>query len=222
MTFPGAITTIRAHPTNTLGPPNNPKGFCVHTPEEPADDYPATPYWFSLPHPDRAGSTTWFISTKGTVYECVPEDVAAIANGVIGKPYPAWADPNVSLNRQTVSVEVEGYAATIGTTLTAAQRASLVALIRYAAAKYGFPIDRAHIFGHYEVANNRSDPGTLPIDAIIAEAQEDDMTPEQDAILRDIQDWVKTDIPDRLTALETAVAAITKDVADEIARRGKD
>lgn len=61
---------------------------------------------------------------------------------------------------------------------------------------------------------------------------EDIVTPEQDAILRDIQDWVKTDIPERLTRLEEAVAVLqtggvdydklAKAVNDEAAKRLKE
>src|SRR3990167_6758243 len=89
-----------AHPSNVLGSPNNPKGWVLHTPEEPADGYPGTPIWFAQEHPGQEGSTTYFVSYLGFVYQCVPEAVAAIANGVLGKPYPLWADSWQSLNRQ--------------------------------------------------------------------------------------------------------------------------
>lgn len=177
--YPGAID-YPAHPTNTLGPPNTPKGFCLHTPEEPADGYPGTPYWFAQRHPGQEGSTTYFVSFLGFVYQCVSESVAAIANGVLGKPYPAWANPAVSLNRQTLSVEIEGYAATIAQTITPAQRTALVNLIRHRCHAHGIPMDRAHIIGHYEVANNRSDPGTLDIDAIVAELQTEENVMDAD------------------------------------------
>ena len=187
--FPGAIW-YPAHETNTLGPPCIPKGVVVHTPEEPADGYPGTPVWFAQYHenPNQRGSTHYFVSYLGFVFQCVPENVAPIANGVLGKPYPAWADPGRSLNRQTWSVEVEGYAATIRSTLSAAQRNALLALLRSRCAAWAIPLDRQHIIGHYEVANNRTDPGTLDIDALVADALllgevEEDMAQE---------DWVQT------------------------------
>ena len=165
-----------AHQTNTLGPPCNPKGWILHTPEEPADGDPGTPRWFAQYHanPLQRGSTHYFVSYLGFVFQCVPESVAPIANGVLGKPYPAWADPNVSLNRQTLSVEIEGYAATITQTIWSPQKTALDRLLDYGCAKYSIPVDRAHIIGHYEVASNRSDPGTLDIDALVAELQEED------------------------------------------------
>jgi hypothetical protein len=188
--YPGAIV-YPAHSTNTLGPPNNPRGFVLHTPEEPADGYAGTPVWFA--RPNVGGSTTYFVSYLGFIYQCVPEPVAAIANGVLGKPYPAWANPNISLNRQSLSVEIEGYAATIANTISPAQKTALLNLIRHRCQAHGIPIDRAHIIGHYEVANNRTDPGTLDIDAIVAELQEDTMgmTPDERALLDIIQGQVE-------------------------------
>ena len=166
--------------SNQLGPPNNPKGFVCHTPEEPADGYPATPHWFAQAHPDRAGSTHYFVAYTGDVYQMVPESSAAIANGVKGRPYPSWANPGVSLNRQSVNVEIEGYAESIQDTLVVggAQWNALVALVRDRAARWGFQCDREHIIGHYQVADNRSDPGAgFPWDALIAALnEEDDMT----------------------------------------------
>ena len=170
-----------AHETNYRMSANLPRGFVLHTPEEPADDYPSTPVYFAAPN--RDASTHYFAAYTGRIYQCVPEKYMAIANGVVGKPYPAWANAAVSLNRQSLSVEIEGYAASIGETLKvgSAQWHGLVALIRHRAQWYGFPTDRAHIIGHYEVSNERSDPGaTFPWDALMAELQgEAPMTPAE-------------------------------------------
>jgi N-acetyl-anhydromuramyl-L-alanine amidase AmpD len=166
--YPAAID-YPAHPTNTLGPPCNPKGWVLHTPEEPADDHPGTPIYFA--QPNRRASTHYFVSYLGFIYQMVPESVAPIANGVWGRPYPAWADPNVSLNRQTLSVEIEGYATSIARTLSPAQKKALLDLLRYGCRKYAIPLKRSHIIGHYQVASNRTDPGTLNIDSLVAELQ---------------------------------------------------
>jgi hypothetical protein len=197
--YPGAID-YPADKTNVLNPPGNvPKGWCLHTPEEPADNYPGTPVWFA--QPNVGGSTTYFVSYLGFVFQCVPENVGAIANGVTAdRDYPAWADPNVSLNRQTLSVEIEGYAATIADTISPAQKTALLNLLAYGCQKYGIPKDRAHIIGHYQVASNRSDPGTLDIDALVAELQEDDMGVTQE----DIQRWNDTDIAVKAVLLAQA------------------
>lgn len=188
--YPPAIE-YWAHPSNTLGPPCKPKGIVLHTPEEPADHYPGTPIWFSQYHPGQEGSTHYFVSYYGFMYQCVRENVAAIANGVLNKPYPTWANKNISLNRQTTNIEIEGYAATIGATMPrgSAQWKALVDWIVFECKKWNIPCDRAHIIGHYQVASNRSDPGTLNIDAVVQDAQaqmEEDLTPEQAKTLNDI------------------------------------
>lgn len=189
--YPGAID-YPAHSTNVLNPPANvPKGWVLHTPEEPADGYAGTPVWFA--RPNVGGSTHYFVSYLGFVFQCVAENVGAIANGVTpGKNYPVFATNFVSLNRQTLSVEIEGYAATIANTISPAQKTALLNLIRHRCQAHGIPLDRQHIIGHYEVANNRSDPGTLDIDALVAELQEDDMFGDKDREkLVDIHEWME-------------------------------
>ncbi|HEX9841549.1 MAG TPA: peptidoglycan recognition family protein [bacterium] len=168
--YPGAIVWP-AHESNHLGPPCVIKGLILHTPEETADAHPGTPLYFA--QPDKSASTQYFASYLGFIWQMVPENVAAIANGVLGKPYPAWANPGQSLNRQTTNIEIEGRAASIAQTMPrgSGQWKAVVNWCAYICKKYGIPADRAHIIGHYEVANNRSDPGTLDIGAIVADVQ---------------------------------------------------
>ena len=173
MTFapdsPLVTHVVPADPTNVLRAVNHPKVIVLHTPEEPSDNYESTPVYFS--QPNRSASTHYYADSDGDLYQMVPEAHGAIANGVKGKPYPAGTDPAISLNYQSVNIEIEGYAATIGQTLTARQRTTVLRWIVSCATRYGIPIDRAHVIGHYEVADNRSDPGTLDIDALVREAQ---------------------------------------------------
>lgn len=182
--YPGAVV-FPAHEDNAYNPqahgaPNRPRAFILHTPEEPADSYPSTPHWFAQYHPNQRGSTHYFVSFTGDVYQCVPETWGAIANGLDGKPRPAWAGPE-SLNWQTLSVEIEGYAASIGQTLAVGgpQWRALVTLVRHRCQHYGIPADRAHLMGHYELSVNRTDPGAgFPWAAFMAE-MEDQMTAEE-------------------------------------------
>lgn len=150
---------------------NQPRGFVLHTPEEPAgDNYPGTPIWFAkdlLTEYGYQATTHYFVEaiedpkrpgyTK--VYQCVPERDGAVANGVLGKPYPAWASRSTSLNWQSLSVEIEGFAGSIDRTLTPMQLKTVAHLVAHRAAHYGFATDRQHVIGHYEVATNRTDPG---------------------------------------------------------------
>lgn len=175
-TFPNAII-YPAHNSNFYlpsghgGVPNKPRGLVLHTPQEPADNYAYTPVFFA--DPNRQASTHYFVSFIGDLYQMVPENSMAIANGVIGKPYPSWADPATSLNWQSLSIEIEGFAETIWQTCPrGSQQWNTVAIwVAVLCGKYHIPLDRAHVIGHYQVSNNRTDPGTLNIDQIVQDAQ---------------------------------------------------
>jgi hypothetical protein len=164
---------VPAHESNVLFPsghggvPNHPRGFVIHTPEEPVDNYPGTPYWFQTPN--IYGSTQYFVSAQPDpnrsgftqVYQMVPEAYYCYANGLTaGRTAPPWAEPG-SLNWQTNHVEVEGYANSIRDTLNVGgpQWKSLVHLVKHRAAFWGYPTDKVHIIGHNEVSNEHYDPG---------------------------------------------------------------
>lgn len=141
----------------------------------------STPAYFA--GANRQASTHYYADSDGDWYQMVPERCAAIANGLRGKPRPSWADPATSLNWQTLSVEIEGYAATIHQHCTPGtpQWDSVVRWVEDRTRVHGIPLDRAHVIGHYEVADNRSDPGRLDIQGIVDAAlalreQEDEMT----------------------------------------------
>ena len=185
--YPGSIV-YPAHPSNYYlpenhgGVPNRPRALFLHTPEEPADDYESTPVYFS--QPNRQASTHYYADSDGDWYQLVPERCMAIANGLIGKPLPLWAEPDTSLNWQSLSVEIEGYAATIHQTCVRGgpQWNAIVRWVEDRTRIHNIPLDREHVMGHKEVANNRSDPGQLDINAIVADAlalripqEEDDM-----------------------------------------------
>ena len=174
--YPGA-EVVPAHVSNWRLLPNRPKGFVLHTPEEPADQQESTPVWFSQAHPGSEGSTHYYLDNDGDVYQMVQEKWSPIANGVLGKPYPSWANPNISLNGQSLNVEIEGYAGNIHNSMPVGgvQFQSLVKLIKHRCAAYGIPTDREHIIGHYQVASNRTDPGArFPWVELIAALQEED------------------------------------------------
>ena len=193
--YPGAIVVEAA----TYGYPhkyrgnNWPRAWCLHTPEEKPDDYPGTPYYFHN-LTGRQASTHYFVSFLGFVFQCVPEDAGAYANAVEGRGYPAWADPLENLNLQTLSIEIEGYAASIHQTMPrgSAQWNALVKLMAHRCQNTGIPVDRT--FGHKDVSTNRSDPGQLDIQTLIADVKaemEDAMTPEQEAKLDQVLAWTK-------------------------------
>lgn len=182
--FPEAIV-VPAHPTNFYNRPCVPKGWVLHTPEEPADQRPVTPYYFQTP--GIQASTHYFVAFTGRVFQMVQEIATPIANGVKGKPYPPWASPALTLNAQTLSVEIEGYAANIDITLQSGsvQWQALVELIAERAWFHNIPLDRAHIIGHYQVSVDRSDPGArFPWAALMRDLGEMDMLKDDVAALK--------------------------------------
>ena len=170
--YPGAIVVQARNYGYVIGGQhrfNSPKAWVLHTPEEPADNVPATPYYFA--GTNRDASTTYFVSYLGLVFQCVPESEGAYANAVEGKPYPTWANPSVNLNLQTLSVEIEGFAATIHQTMSrgSAQWKALVGLMAHRCAARGIPPERT--IGHYQVSVYRSDPGQLNIPLLIEDVR---------------------------------------------------
>lgn len=184
--YPGAITDFRVNPsgygyTDEAGNPrvNRPVAIVLHTPEEPADDYESTPHYFA--QPGVAAGTHYYLDNDGDVYQMLPESECPYANGTKGGPggnrvwkgqldtWAPWATVGLSNNCQTISIEMEGYAASIGQTWNDSQHAALIALIRNIAYRYSIPLDRDHIVGHFELATDRVDPGaTFPWDRVMA------------------------------------------------------
>ena len=188
--YPGAITDFHVNPsgygytTNGVALVNKPKAIVLHTPEETADDYESTPPYFATQGVEAG--THYYGDNDGDIYQMLEESECPYANGNRGgvnrtwkgqvDQWPPWATAGVTLNGQTLSIELEGRAATIGQTWTDKQHDSLVAWIKHRAAHYGIPLDRDHIIGHFEVATDRTDPGsTFPWDRLMRDLQEDDM-----------------------------------------------
>lgn len=172
---------IPAHSDNVRPGDNQPRVSIVHTPEERADEIEVTPFYFARRIYDangiqRRASTHFYTSGglgtlgNGDLYQMVPEQYGAIANGVTsGRNYPTDTSPSISLNLQSRSIEVEGFAHSIDRTMPhgSPQWLTTVEWCLYGYYDHGIPIDRAHIIGHYEVSNVRTDPGMLNIDDIV-------------------------------------------------------
>ena len=212
----GAII-VPAHSSNILtSRPNVPKVSVLHTPQEPADNYESTPVYFQTPN--ISASTHAYADSDGDLYEMVPIWQGAIANGVTRatKPYPADTDPSYSLNYQSRSIEIEGYAASVHLTCVRGgkQWNTVVRWVLTGHQLYGIPLDRAHVIGHYDVASDRSDPGALDINAIIEDAQAllymqqggDDMGLTREEVVRVFEDLTGgPDFYQRLAAYQDGI-----------------
>jgi len=63
----------------------------------------------------------------------------------------SWGAGNWYINMHAINIENEGFAAQGATWYTQAQYQACAMLVRYLAAKYGIPLDRAHILGHEDL-----------------------------------------------------------------------
>ena len=169
--YPGAeVLEARNYGYSTK---NQPKAWCLHT----SEGFNTARYFATT---DRQASTHYVVEQGGKVWQCVPESEGAYANAVEGKPYPAWADPNVNLNLQTIGVEIEGFAWSVRDTMPrgSVQWNALVNLLADRCKALGMPPENT--IGHYMVSTNRSDPGTLDIGAVIADVQKELNPPQEE------------------------------------------
>lgn len=127
-----------------------------------------TDAWFN--NKGSGVSAHYGIGKNGEVHQYVrDEDMAWHAGAVVR---PTWsliksANPNL----YTIGIEHEG---TATSAWTEAQKAASAKLIRELCVKYGIPMDRAHIIGHYEIrASKPNCPATNKaiIDELIARAR---------------------------------------------------
>lgn len=140
----------------------------LHTPEEPADDYESTPvfFWQDPNTNGSVGGTQYYLSNNGDWIQMARDYQQVHAQGVASAnarlPRPIWFDPSlISYNTQCLSVEIEGYAATLHQTMPVGgvQWKSLVKWIAYKCKQYNIPVTRQYIMGHWELAKDRTDPG---------------------------------------------------------------
>lgn len=154
------------------------RALVLHTPEENADSHEATPDYFARRGVKR--STHDYADNDGDLFQMVSHADAAWGHGTHagnrvwkGEPfkYPPWNPEHISNNQLSIGIEIEGRAATIHRTLSRAQYRTVALWIAYNAFTYSIPLDRDHVVGHYELAADKSDPGGLPIDNLIASAK---------------------------------------------------
>jgi hypothetical protein len=155
-----------------------PRALVVHTPEEEADQTEQTPLYFARWGVYR--STHYYGDNDGDLYQMVSDLDAAWGQGTDDRNrvwkgrkggYPPWNTGGISNNLITLGYETEGFAATLGSTMTRAQFTTLARWIAYKCWQYDIPCDRTHVVGHYELASDKTDPGTLPLDEVVLAAK---------------------------------------------------
>lgn len=184
---PGARTIWRpAHRSNFFAArikpysaaPRTFVAICYHTPEEPWDDHEVTPAWFEDPRANA--STHYYADSDGDLYQMVRDADFAWAQGVrrpdLILPRPSWwRDEYVSYNTCMLSIEIEGYARTIGETFRPGSRQfeTVATWSAHICEQYGIPIDRRYHVGHSELTRQKSDPGVdFPWEALLDRVRE--------------------------------------------------
>ncbi len=164
------------------GQTNEPVAIVLHTPEERADAIESTVWWFQQLQANA--STHYYMDNDGDVYQMVGDRDMAWAQGVrfgglnpnARLPLPSWHRPEkVSYNTQAISIEIEGFASSIGRTMPieGPQYKGLVALVAYKALQYKIPVTREYIVAHSELATDRWDPGaSFPWEAFMLDVKD--------------------------------------------------
>ncbi len=132
-----------------------------------------TDSWFGSPVSQV--SATYGIGLNGEVHQYVQDEDTAWAQGRVSNPTFKLYKPDVNPNLYCLSIEHEGYDLS---NAPITQLNASVALIRGLAMKWGIPIDRDHIIGHYQIFDKKPNcPATNKsiIDTIVSMAMPEEM-----------------------------------------------
>ncbi len=128
-----------------------------------------TSSWFK--DPKSQVSAHYGVGVKGQKIRYVLDTDTAWANGRVDKPNFKLYKPGINPNLYTLSIEHEGQDLSKGTATMIETSAKLV---KELADKYGIPLDRDHVIGHYQIYGLKPNcPSTDKgiIDTIIAKAK---------------------------------------------------
>lgn len=125
---------------------------------------------------DRDVCPTWQVNADGSVFECMNPDTR--------RPWTSGA-----IDNRAVTVETQNTTGAPHWGISPASHEAIAALVAFAAERYGFPLDRDHVFGHNEAASAypTACPGpSMNLDWIVTRAiqitqqGEDDMFTNED------------------------------------------
>jgi hypothetical protein len=119
----------------------------------------------------RQASSNYILDRDGTLYELVPPDYSAWANGDADTT-PADMTPGINLNQESISIEIVNNGDRTDPNFEPYTPEQIATLQRWTAdmtQRYGITAD--HLIGHEDVTSGKSDPGPLfPWDVIRAAA----------------------------------------------------
>lgn len=146
---------------------NDPKAIVIH--KTGGDATPQAVYQTFLASGNPGKSSHYAIGQDGSIWQFVPEELGAGANGIPGPNIEAFWQPYLArygnLNMCTISIEHCDSSAKNDTPLTPAQKQASFSLVAHLCQKYGIPAD--HIKPHRSIAATTC-PGNYPMDDLIA------------------------------------------------------
>lgn len=141
-----------------------------------AGAFPGCLTW--MQNPVAQASSHYLITKTGRIINLVKDEDTAWHAGAVNKPsWPLYDGTNP--NYYTIGIEHEGQP---GDPLTDAQYAATLWLHRQLVAKWGIPVDRDHIIGHYRIdsVNRPNCPGSgFPWDRLLNDLKGEKAMPEE-------------------------------------------
>jgi N-acetylmuramoyl-L-alanine amidase len=114
-----------------------------------AGRFPGCLSW--MRNPQAQASAHYLVTRDGEIYQMVKDEDISWHAGAVKNP--SWKMHNgINPNYRTIGIEHEGYQGNGGDgSLTETQYQATLWLHRQLIAKYGIPVDRDHIIGHYQI-----------------------------------------------------------------------
>lgn len=103
-------------------------------------------------NPSSGVSAHYGVAKIGAIHQYVKEADEAFHAGIVENPNWSLLKPDMNPNLYTIGIEHEGKHTDIW---PEAQRAASAALVKNIAARYGIPLDRDHVIGHYQISGTR-------------------------------------------------------------------
>ncbi len=151
---------------------NVPKYICLHI---MAGTLVGTDSWFA--NPISQVSAHYGVGFNGEIHQYVDEKNSAWANGFVKNPTAKIVLDNLNVSQNKISLSIENEGQDLAKA-PEAQLKALVRLIRCLAGRWGIPLDREHIIGHFEVNSigkpNCPSPDHTVMDRVVQLCQQTD------------------------------------------------
>lgn len=124
---------------------------------------------FSRKNPKDPVSAHYGVSKEGMIVQYVREQDTAYANGKMVRPTAEIVKERDGINPNfyTISIEFEGSGEG---DLTDAQREAGIRLLRDISERRRIPLNRRHVLRHQEIRADKSCPGKINVDKLVAQA----------------------------------------------------